>query len=257
MAKTFKSDISLDGNQALDAVLENRTDDPASPNPGRAWFRTDLEVAKYYNGTSIMVLASQQYVDAMEQGLDIKDSVVAAADSNIDLTGSTDPNPVGGVSLSDGDRVLLMNQTTASENGIYTADTASDPSTWSRAPDADEDSEVTAGMFTFVEEGNHADEGWVLTTNDPITVDTDDLSFSQFSGVGESQITKYTETLTSGSSSYTVTHNLGTREASVTIRQSGSPYSEVEADVQFDTTDSISVTFGSATSEDHEVTVIG
>jgi WD40 repeat protein len=130
--------------------------------------------------------ANKRYVDAVEQALDLKDSVRVASTGNIDLASSTDPNPIDGVTLSDGDRVLLKDQTTASENGIYVAQTATDPSTWTRSADADEDVEVTAGLYTFVEEGtDNADNGFVLTTNDPITVGTTDLAFTQFSGAGQ------------------------------------------------------------------------
>lgn len=131
--------------------------------------------------------ARKAYVDAVEQALDIKDSVVAATDgSDVDLTSASDPNPIDGVTLSDGDRILLKDQNTGSENGIYDAVTATDPTTWTRSADADEDDEVTAGLFTFVEEGtNNSDKGFVLTTNDPITVGSTDLSFTQFSGAGQ------------------------------------------------------------------------
>ena len=55
-----------------------------------------------------------------------------------------------------------------------------------RATDADADAEVTAGLFTFVEEGTtNADNGYVLTTNDSITVGSTSLTFTQFSGAGQ------------------------------------------------------------------------
>jgi len=127
------------------------------------------------------------YVDAIEQGLNLKDAVRAATDgSNIDLTSATDPNPVDGVTLSDGDRVLLKDQTDGTENGIYVATTATDPTTWSRSEDFDNDADVTSGSFTFVEEGTvNANAGFVVTTNDPITVGTTSISFTQFSGAGQ------------------------------------------------------------------------
>lgn len=131
--------------------------------------------------------ATKQYVDAVEQALDIKESVEAATDgTNIDLTSATDPNPIDGHTLDNGDRVLLKDQSTGSENGIYVATTATDPTTWTRSVDADEDSEVTSGMFTFVEQGTaNANSGWVLTTSDPITVGTTSLDFTKFSGAGQ------------------------------------------------------------------------
>jgi len=78
--------------------------------------------------------------------------------------------------------VLVKNQTSGSENGIYVVAAGS----WSRATDADATAEVTAGLFTFVEEGTaNADSGWVLSTNQPITLGTTALTFAQFSGAGQ------------------------------------------------------------------------
>lgn len=131
-------------------------------------------------------VTNKSYVDGVAQGLDIKDSVRATTDgSNVDLTSTTDPNPIDGVTLADGDRVLLKDQTTDSENGIYDAVTATDPTTWTRSGDFDSDSEVTAGAFTFVAEGtSYADTGWVVSSDDPIAVGTDPILFTQFSGAG-------------------------------------------------------------------------
>ena len=76
---------------------------------------------------------------------------------------------------------MVKDQSTGSQNGIYVVASGS----WSRAADADADSEVTAGLFTFVEEGTaNADAGFSLTTNGAITVGTTALTFTQFSGAG-------------------------------------------------------------------------
>ena len=123
--------------------------------------------------------ATKAYVDAARSGLDVKASVRAATTANITLSGE---QTIDGVSVVAGNRVLVKNQSTASENGIYVADA----STWSRAEDANTSAEVTAGMFTFVSEGTaNADSGWVLTTNDTITLGTTALAFAQFSGAGQ------------------------------------------------------------------------
>ena len=123
--------------------------------------------------------ATKAYVDAARSGLDVKGSVRAATTANITLSGA---QTIDGVSVIAGDRVLVKDQSTASTNGIYVAAA----STWSRATDADVDAEVHAGMFTFVEEGTaNADSGWVLTTNNPITVGSTALAFAQFSGAGQ------------------------------------------------------------------------
>jgi hypothetical protein len=123
--------------------------------------------------------ATKAYVDASRQGLDVKDSVRVATTANITLSGT---QTIDGVSVIAGDRVLVKNQTTGSANGIYVVAAGS----WSRSADADTSTEVTAGMFTFVEEGtSQADTSWVLTTNNPITLGTTALVFAQFSGAGQ------------------------------------------------------------------------
>jgi len=129
--------------------------------------------------------ARKQYVDALEQGLDVKESVaVSNHDANIDLSSSTDPNPVDGYTLSDGERILLKHQDDATENGIYDAVTATDPTTWVRSSDIDTSEEAHSGAFTFVENGTHSDEAYVQTTQDPV-LGTDPLNFSLFARAGE------------------------------------------------------------------------
>lgn len=123
--------------------------------------------------------ATKAYVDAARSGLDIKQSVRVATTANITLSGT---QTIDGVAVIAGDRVLVKDQTTGSQNGIYVVAAGS----WTRATDADNSTEVTAGMFTFVAEGTvGADSGWVLTTNDAITLNTTTLTFSQFSGAGQ------------------------------------------------------------------------
>jgi hypothetical protein len=147
--------------------------------------------------------ATKAYVDATTTGLDVKASVRLATTAALTATasgtgvGKTLTNSgtqavfaVDGVTAVVGDRVLVKNQSTAKDNGIYTVTTVGTVSTnWvlTRATDADNSptGEVTAGMFTFVEEGTVLDNtGWVLTTNNPITLDTTALTFAQFSGAG-------------------------------------------------------------------------
>jgi hypothetical protein len=130
-------------------------------------------------------LARKAYVDGVASGLDLKDSVDASPTTGIDLASTTDPNPVDGVTLADGDRVLLKNQMDATENGIYVAVTATDPSTWTRASDFDEDTEATNGAFTFVEDGTeNGDSAFIVTSDDPITLGTTQILWSQFSSAG-------------------------------------------------------------------------
>lgn len=122
--------------------------------------------------------ANKLYVDSVASGLDVKESCRAATTANITLSGA---QTIDGVSVIATNRVLVKDQTDASENGLYVAAAGS----WSRALDADTDAEVTAGMFTFVEEGTvNGDAGFVLVSDNPLVVGTDDLLFSQFSSTG-------------------------------------------------------------------------
>jgi hypothetical protein len=115
-----------------------------------------------------------------------KNPVRAATDgTNIDLTSSTDPNPVDTVTLADGDRVLLKDQTAGAENGPYIAKTATDPTTWERASDVNEDADVESGLTVKVKEGSaNVNKEFTLTTNDPITLGTTSLSFVANAGAG-------------------------------------------------------------------------
>lgn len=122
--------------------------------------------------------ATRAYVDATAQGLDPKASVRVATTANVTLSGT---QTIDGVAVIAGDRVLVKNQSTGADNGIYVVAAGS----WSRATDADSSAEVTAGLFVFVEEGTQADSGWVLASNQPITLGSTTLTFVQFSGAGQ------------------------------------------------------------------------
>lgn len=126
--------------------------------------------------------ATKGYVDSVVQSLDVKTSVRVATTANINLTSA--PASIDGVTLASGDRVLVKDQTTASQNGIYVFNGAA--SAMTRAVDADSNADVTSGLFTFVSEGTvNGDNGFVLVTDDPIVLDTTSLSFTQFSGAGQ------------------------------------------------------------------------
>jgi hypothetical protein len=125
--------------------------------------------------------ATKYYVDAARSGLDVKQSVRAATTANITLSNT---QTIDGVSLSVGDRVLVKNQTTGSQNGIYVVASGS----WTRATDFDNspDVEVSPGTFFFVEEGTtQADNGYVVSNDTAITIGTTAITFSQFSGAGQ------------------------------------------------------------------------
>ena len=128
--------------------------------------------------------ATKAYVDAARSGLDVKQSVRAATTGAVLLaSGLEDTDVIDGVTLATGDRVLVKNQSTASENGIYVVQSSGAAV---RATDFDGTGEVSGGAFTFVEQGTvNADSGWVVTSNGAITVGTDAIAWVQFSGAGQ------------------------------------------------------------------------
>ena len=148
-------------------------------------------------------LANKAYVDQVAQGLDVKDSTRAATTADLSATYSNGSSGVGatltagsngaividGVSLSVNDRVLVKDQSTGAENGIYYVSTQGDGSTafvLTRATNADQPSELTGGSFVFVEEGTaNADNGYVFTHNGSPTFGTTSLDVAQFSGAGQ------------------------------------------------------------------------
>lgn len=126
--------------------------------------------------------ANKGYVDGLVEGISAKTSVVAATTANITI--SSDLNvgdSIDGVTLADGDRVLVKNQSTASENGIYVA--GSSPA---RSDDLAASADA-AGVFVFVESGStQGDTGFLCSSNKgSATVGTHSLTFVQFSAAGQ------------------------------------------------------------------------
>ena len=128
-------------------------------------------------------LATKEYVDAVKQGLDVKDSVRAASTANAAIATLDAGQSLDGITLAQGDRVLLKNQTTGSENGIYVIN--ADGTAATRASDF-QSGDVSSLAFVFVEEGSsNAQNGYILTNTGSITVGSTALTFTQFSGAGQ------------------------------------------------------------------------
>lgn len=146
-------------------------------------------------------LVTKEYVDALKQALDIKDSVKVATTANLGYTydnsaGTLTATSNGAVTLDTsvaldtvGIRVLVKDQSTGAQNGIYSVTTVGDASTaivLTRTIDANVASELTGGTFVFVETGNAGgDNGYVFTHDGTPTLGTTNLTVSQFSGAGQ------------------------------------------------------------------------
>ena len=190
-----------------------------------------------------------------------------------------------------GDRIMVKNESTAANNGVYTIDSTKKILT--RATDADTPTELNGGDFFFVQNGATLyGTGWVIVDR-ITTIGTTPVNFAQFSGAGTYTagngltltgtvfsvnagtgittsggstaidtsvvVTKYAANVGDGSStSYTITHNLGTRDVEVTVYDNSSPYAEVVCDVQHTSTSAITLLFSVApTSNQYRVVVHG
>ena len=233
--------------------------------------------------------ASKSYVDSLVEGLAWKDSCRVATQSNVNLAspGAT----IDGITMASQDRILVRAQSTASENGIYVWNGSAVAAT--RALDASTFAELEQAVTT-VEEGTSAattyrqDQvngtigsssiNWVtfgtaapaasettagvaeIATQAEVNTGTDDLrivtplKLATWSG----RIKKYATSIGDGSAtSYTVTHNLATRDVHVSV-YNASTYDEVITDVIYATTNTLTIVFATApASNAYRVVVVG
>lgn len=150
--------------------------------------------------------ATKAYVDANANGLDVKASARLATTASLTVTYNNGASGVGAtltnagtqvvltldsVPAVVGDRVLVKDQASALQNGIYVVtDIGSVSTNWVLTRSGDFDNspglEVSPGVFVFVEEGTlNQDNGYVVTTNGSITIGTTNIIWNQFSGAGQ------------------------------------------------------------------------
>ncbi|CAM5772043.1 hypothetical protein LMIY3S_03711 [Labrys miyagiensis] len=242
--------------------------------------------------TSAQDAATKNYVDgavnSAAAGIDSKPSVRVVATSNITLSGT---QTIDGVTVAVNDRVLVTAQTTASQNGVYVVAAGA----WSRAVDADATGEITPGAFWYVEEGTtNGSTQWRCSNTGTITIGTTSITINQFgatagitagNGISVAGTTvsvnpksggrvtvaaggvdissavpsKYAGTITGNASttSFTVTHNLGTTDVVVMVMDSSG--NQVMPDITAATTNTVTVAFATAPGSGvtYRVVVIG
>lgn len=238
----------------------------------------DLQGQRIQNaadGSSATDLVTLQQMQAFVRGLSVKTAVRAASTANI--TVSAPGASIDGVTLATNDRVLLKNQSSAAENGLWSFNGSAAALT--RTSDGTT-GQLVAGSVVYVTEGTaNGDKAYALTTDGTITVGTTAQAWTQFGG-GTSYtagngltgtttfavladtgilvtgtgvavdfsvaVKKFAANVGDGTStSVTVTHNLATRDVVVTLFDA-STFAEVEADVVHTTTNTVTLTFATA-----------
>ena len=173
--------LTLNGNELSSTNTNGNIS--LNPNGSGAIDANSANIVNVADPTQAQHAATKAYVDAVKQSLDIKDSVRVATTANITIaTALNADDTLDGVTLVNGDRVLVKNQTAGGENGIYVVGTSP-----ARSADANAAAELTGGTFVFVEEGTvGGDNGFVFTHDGtPSNFGTTAMPVVQFSGAGQ------------------------------------------------------------------------
>lgn len=185
-------------------VRTSRLDQMAAPTAAVAL--NAQKITGLADGTAGTDAATYGQLLALINNRAFKDPVRVATTANIATLAGGAPNTVDGVSLAANDRVLVKDQTTGAQNGIYSVTTLGTGSngTWTRATDADSAAELPPGSVVSVQEGTaNADKMFMLATNGPITLGTTSLTFSAY-GASSGEIGVAGAGLTKTGSTYDV-----------------------------------------------------
>jgi phage-related tail fiber protein len=170
----------------------NPSSGQSATQPGAHWFykigeelRNLIVNAGLIPADGDLTQLYQAVKNLISSGGAIKLPVRVATTANIATLSGGAPSTLDDVVLVAGDRILVKDQTTASQNGIYVVATLGTGlnGTWTRATDSDVSSEIVAGMLVVVAEGYvAADTIWELTTDAPIVLGTTGLVFARKDG---------------------------------------------------------------------------
>ena len=164
------------------AVQSNKLNELTAPDG--AVSLNSQKITNLADPTADADAANKGYVDGVAQGLDVKDSVKATTTANGTLASAfANGQTIDGITLATNDRILIKDQSTQTENGIYKVNASGAPT---RVDDLATGADA-AGVFVFVEQGTvNAENGFVCTSNKgSAVVGTNNLVFSQFSGAGQ------------------------------------------------------------------------
>lgn len=212
---------TIDGNSNTLTVLNNQTTATASATASTIVLRdsnSDTAINQITLGadpSNAMHAVTKQYADNISAGIHAHEAVKAATTSNLSATyanGTSDASgglgigatltagtngaiSIDGYSAALNDRILVKNQTTQTENGVYKVTTVGDGSTaWvlTRADDANNSpaGELNQGDFVFVLNGTvNQNMGFVMTATGTSTnptgaikIGTDNVVYTQFTG---------------------------------------------------------------------------
>jgi hypothetical protein len=224
------------------AVRLNALDQLAAPTG-------DLSIASHKltnvtNPTGLQDAATKSYVDssvgAVSGGLAFKGAVRAASAANVSVTSA--PSTVDGVTPTTGDVVLLAAQTTGSEGGPWVWTSAG--SAMTRPTNWDTTAEALPGSLWVIIQGTY-DNQLVVLSNDTFTLGTTTPTFVFINPAAasdnDSGYTTTSPSVTAGTT-WTVTHSLNSRAVTIAVYRSASPWDEVDVYVTRDTVNAIGVT---------------
>ncbi len=181
MSKKVKTHLDFGKNQIQNVVVYPLASDPNTAGWGAAekgipWFNTTDDVFKYWDGSAIQTIPTLAALNAALEGLAWKDEVVAATTANITIASDLNvADTIDGITLADGDRVLVKDQTSQDENGIYIAGASP-----ARAADMSASAEFNAAIVPVQLGGtDNGGTNFRCKTVDPV-VDTDNIEFENF-----------------------------------------------------------------------------